>query len=115
VTAASWSRRCTTPSDGRGEIPTAGLPPWPGGPALVDALNATLVDLARRHGAAVADAHRRFLGHGVAAGDPAQPEARPANRDLWYRGVIEPNAWGAHAIRRTWWTALHHSDSPAPE
>jgi hypothetical protein len=32
--------------------------------------------------------------------------ARPANRDLWYCGAIEPNAWGAHEIRRTWWQAL---------
>ncbi len=72
------------PSDGVGEVPTAGLPAWPDGPGLVAALNQALTALARRHGAAVADVHRRFLGHGTAAGDLAQSDPRPANRDLWY-------------------------------
>jgi hypothetical protein len=83
------------PSDGTGHIATAGLS-WPDGPALVRALNAELAGLAQRHGAVVADLHARFLGHGVNAGDPAQPDARPTNRKLWYCGLIEPNAWGAH-------------------
>jgi lysophospholipase L1-like esterase len=95
------------PSDGTGEIATAGLPAWPQGLALIRTLNTTLVDLAHRHGAMAADVHGRFLGHGVAAGDPAQTDARPTNDNLWYCGVIEPNAWGAAQIRRTWWTALH--------
>jgi hypothetical protein len=42
----------------------------------------------------------------VSSGDPGQPDPRPANSDLWYCGVIEPNAWGAHQIRATWWHAL---------
>jgi hypothetical protein len=42
----------------------------------------------------------------VAAGDPAQFDARPANVDMWYCGIIEPNAWGAHHIRAAWWRAL---------
>jgi lysophospholipase L1-like esterase len=94
------------PSDGTGAVPGGSLPPWPDGPHLVNALNAALTDLAGRHGAVVADVHAHFLGHGAAAGDPGQPDPRPANRDLWYCGVIEPNAWGAHEIRRTWWDAL---------
>jgi lysophospholipase L1-like esterase len=98
------------PSDGTGEVPSAGLPPWPHGPALVRALNAALSDLAERHAAVVADVHARFLGHGVHAGDPAQPHPRPTDRRLWYCGVIEPNAWGAHQIRAAWWHALHGSD-----
>jgi lysophospholipase L1-like esterase len=67
------------PSDGAGEVPTAGLPAWPDAPGLVAELNQALTALARRHGAAVADVHRRFLGHGTAAGDPAQSDPRPAN------------------------------------
>jgi lysophospholipase L1-like esterase len=94
------------PSDGTGELPTTALPPWSDGPAVLAALNDALRHLADRHGATVADVHGAFLGHGVTAGDPGQPEARPANRDLWYRGIIEPNAWGAHHIRRTWWDAI---------
>ena len=73
---------------------------------LVQALNTALAEMAGHHGAVVADVHGRFLGHGTAAGDPSQVLARPANRDLWYCGLIEPNAWGAHEIRRTWWQAL---------
>jgi lysophospholipase L1-like esterase len=96
------------PSDGTGHVATAGLF-WPDGSALVRALNTALTDLAQRHGAVVADVHARFLGHGVEAGDPAQPDARPGSRQLWYCGVIEPNAWGAHEIRTAWWQALHDS------
>lgn len=95
------------PSDGTGKVTSSGLPPWPAGPELVQALNAALTDLAERHGAIVADVHGRFLGHGVKAGDPTVPDSRPANRDLWYCGVIEPNAWGANEIRAAWWDALH--------
>jgi lysophospholipase L1-like esterase len=94
------------PSDGTGALPGGALPPWPDAPRLLGALNEVLTGLAHRHGAEVADVHARFRGHGVQAGDPGQPDPRPANRDLWYCGVIEPNAWGAHEIRRTWWDTL---------
>lgn len=94
------------PSDGTGAVPGGTLPPWPDAPRLVNALNAALTELAGRHGAAVADVHAHFLGHGSAVGDPGQPDPRPADRNLWYCGVIEPNAWGAHEIRRTWYEAL---------
>ena len=83
------------PSDGTGAVPGGTLPRWPDGPHLVAALNDVLTDLAARHGATV--------------GDPGQPDPRPANRDLWFCSVIEPNAWGAHEIRRTWWEALRQA------
>jgi hypothetical protein len=69
-------------------------------------LNRALRVLAADHGALVANVHTRFLGHGLAAGDPTQPAARPANRDLWYCGLIEPNAWGASEIRAAIWETL---------
>ena len=97
------------PSDGTGAVPGDALPPWPDGPHMVRALNAALTGLAQRHGAQVADVHGHFLGHGSAAGDPGQRDSRPANRDLWFCGVIEPNAWGAHEIRRVWWRTLHRA------
>jgi len=98
------------PSDGTGAVPSGALPPWPDGPRLVGALNDVLAELAGRHGAQVADVHRHFRGHGAQAGDPGQPDPRPANRDLWYCGVIEPNAWGAYEIRRTWWRTLNRAE-----
>jgi lysophospholipase L1-like esterase len=101
------------PSDGTGEIPTAGLPAWSDAVQLVAELNQALTAIAARHSAAVADVHRRFLGHGTAAGDPAQSDPRPANRRLWYCGVIEPNAWGAAEIRRAWWDSLADTTNPA--
>ena len=82
-------------------------PRWIDGPAVVQALNAALTGLARRHGALVADVHGWFLGHGATAGAPSQVLSRPASRNLWYCNLIEPNAWGAHEIRRTWWQVLH--------
>jgi hypothetical protein len=60
-------------------------------------------------GAVVAGVHAHFAGHGAAAGDPGQPDPRPADRRLWYCGVIEPNAWGAHEIRCTWWRAIEQA------
>jgi hypothetical protein len=67
--------------------------------------------LATEHRALVADVHARFLGHGLAAGDPTQPAARPPDRDLWYCGLIEPNAWGASQIRASFWEALRRAGS----
>jgi lysophospholipase L1-like esterase len=94
------------PSDGTGDAPRLGLPIWPAALDLLAELNQALRMLAREHGALVADVHGRFLGHGLAAGDPAQSDPRPSNRDLWYCGLIEPNAWGASEIRTTFWEAL---------
>jgi len=95
------------PSDGTGETWKAGLPPWPDVVDVVAELNAALRAVAGKHGALVADIHGRFLGHGLRAGNPAQPDARPRDRALWYCNVIEPNAWGADAVRGAFWEALH--------
>src|ERR671917_999311 len=95
------------PSDGTGDASRLGLPPWP---LVVDALaelNTALREAASEHGARVADIHGYFLGHGLRAGNPAQGDPRPANQDLWFCNVIEPNAWGASAVRAAFWDALH--------
>jgi lysophospholipase L1-like esterase len=94
------------PSDGSGDADRLGLPAWPQALELLAELNRSLGALAAEHGALVADAHARFLGHGLAAGDPAQPAARPPHRGLWYCGLIEPNAWGASEIRAAFWDTL---------
>ena len=94
------------PSDGSGDASRLDLPPWPEALALLVELNQVLRALAEEHQALVADVHGRFLGHGLAAGDPTQPAARPPDRSLWYCGLIEPNAWGASEIRAAFWETL---------
>ncbi|MDP8930646.1 MAG: SGNH/GDSL hydrolase family protein [Actinomycetota bacterium] len=96
------------PSDGTGDSARLGLSPWPEGVEVLAQLNSALVAAAAGHDALVADIHQRFLGHGVLAGDPSQPSARPPGRDLWYCNLIEPNAWGASQVRAAFWGALHH-------
>lgn len=95
------------PSDGTGDALRMGLPPWPEAVDVVAELNAELRGVAAEHGARVADIHGYFLGHGLRAGNPAQGDPRPANRDLWFCDVIEPNAWGASTVRAAFWDALH--------
>ena len=97
------------PSDGIGDTTSVGLPPWPGVVGVLAELNETLREVAGRHGAAVAEIHERFLGHGLAVGDPGQGDPRPADRELWYCDVIEPNAWGASGVRASFWAALGHA------
>lgn len=94
------------PTDGTGDFSWAGLPPIEGGLKLLEALNAAIRAAAARHGAVVADLHAAFLGHGAQAGDITRPDSHPENRELWLCGHIEPNAWGAQAIRDTWRAAL---------
>ena len=94
------------PSDGTADAAKVGLPPWPDVVDVIAHLNDGLRVVAGRHGALVAEIHATFLGHGLASGDPGQPDARPTNRDLWYCLVIEPNAWGADGVRRAFWKAL---------
>jgi lysophospholipase L1-like esterase len=94
------------PSDGTSQAWRVGLPPWPDVAEVVVELNETLKAVAAEHGALVADIHQRFLGHGLQAGNPAQPNPRPRDRTLWYCNIIEPNAWGADAVRAAFWAAL---------
>jgi lysophospholipase L1-like esterase len=94
------------PSDGTADAARVGLPPWPEVVDVLAHLNEALRRLADRQGAAVADIHAKFLGHGLAIGNPGQPDPRPDDRALWYCDVIEPNAWGANAVREAFWEAL---------
>jgi lysophospholipase L1-like esterase len=95
------------PSDGTGDAAHLGLPPWPDAVAVIGELNATLREVAAAHGAAVAEIAETFHGHGLHAGDPTRREPRPAQRDLWFCNLIEPNAWGAGGVRDAFWAAMH--------
>ncbi len=100
------------PSDGTGEAWRVGLPPWPDVVDVLAELNAALRAVASEHGSVVADIHGRFLGHGLQAGNPGQPHARPGDRALWYCDIIEPNAWGADGVRAAFWAALQEHGKP---
>ncbi|HWS35270.1 MAG TPA: SGNH/GDSL hydrolase family protein [Actinoplanes sp.] len=102
------------PSDGTGIIPGGGLPAWPRGPHWINTLNRALTGLAARHHTLLADVHRAFHGHGVTAGDPAPADPTPQAPDLWFCGVIEPNTFGARAIRTTWWNTVQAAAEPLP-
>jgi lysophospholipase L1-like esterase len=86
------------PSDGTGRLP--GLEraePLP--LEYLDHFNTHVRDAAAAtRGAALADVHRHFLGHGMKAPEP--------ERWYWRRNPIEPNARGGSEIRRVWWEAL---------
>jgi lysophospholipase L1-like esterase len=99
------------PSDGSGDAGRLGLPPWPEALELLAELNRALRTLAEDHQVLVADVHARFLGHGLATGNPGQAAARPADHGMWYRQLIEPNAWGASEIRAAFWATLERADS----
>jgi lysophospholipase L1-like esterase len=94
------------PSDGTGDASLVGLPPWRAGIEILADLNAELRAVVAEHGARLADIHGHFLGHGLRSGNPAQGDPRPANRDLWYCNIIEPNAWGANGVRTAFWQAI---------
>lgn len=83
------------PSDRLGRIPgvleEAGVLPL----EILDGMNDHIRTLATgTPGTALADVHGRFLGHGASAPEP--------DRWYWRRSLIEPNAVGAHEIRRLW-------------
>jgi lysophospholipase L1-like esterase len=94
------------PSDGTGDGGALNMGAWPSALAWLGLFNNTLKQLAAEHNCQVADINAHFLGHGLSVGDPRQHDPRPENRDLWYCGIIEPNAWGASAIRGLWWETL---------
>ena len=100
------------PSDGTGDTGRLGLPPWPDGVAVIAELNERLRATAAAGGAAVAEIAARFSGHGLSAGDPRSPSARPPDRNLWFCHLIEPNAWGADGVRAAFWEACRQA-SPA--
>jgi lysophospholipase L1-like esterase len=60
--------------------------------------NGGIADLCQWRGAALADIHRHFLGHGVTA-----PEDE---RWYWRGSIIEPSARGASEVRRLWLRGL---------
>ena len=87
------------PSDRMGRIPgildNVGVLPL----SALDAINGHLRRIASSAaGVALADAYLSFLGHGASV-----PES---DRWYWHRSPLEPNARGAHELRRVWLATL---------
>jgi lysophospholipase L1-like esterase len=94
------------PSDRTGRIPgvleDAGVLPL----SVLEGMNAHIARLADgTPNTAIADVYTHFIGHGASA-----PEA---DRWYWRRSLVEPNAQGAHEIRRVWRDAIDTADADA--
>ncbi|UCD72378.1 MAG: hypothetical protein JSW70_05120 [Syntrophobacterales bacterium] len=74
--------------------------------ALFRAFNEAIYDIGESYGAHIADIYSHFLGHGSHHADPTNPHYCPDDPSYWYVQEIEPNARGAHEVRRLFWEAL---------
>ncbi len=94
------------PSDRTGHIPgvleEAGTLPL----SVLDGMNDHIRALAfGTPYAALADVYAHFLGHGASVAEE--------HRWYWRRSLVEPNAHGAHEIRRVWRRTLDAVDADA--
>ncbi len=94
------------PSDGVGDLLTPGQPLIRGLDILARVNDAIREMAEAEAGTVLVDLHAAFLGHGLHAGDPANPHHHPADPTPWLTELIGPTARGADAIRRLWWRAL---------
>ena len=78
--------------------------------ALFHAFNKAILDIGKSYGAHIADIYSHFLGHGSHHGDPETPHYCPEDPSCWFVQEIEPNARGAHEVRRKFWEALKRGD-----
>jgi lysophospholipase L1-like esterase len=74
---------------------------------LFYAFNKAVLDIGGSYGATIADIYSHFLGHGSHHGDPKNPHYCSEDPSSWYVQEIEPNARGAHEVRRLFWEALN--------
>jgi lysophospholipase L1-like esterase len=87
------------PSDRLGRIPGVLEAAGPLPLSVLDGMNERIRTLARgTPGVRLADVYAHFLGHGASVPSP--------ERWYWRRSLVEPNALGAHEIRRVWRDAL---------
>jgi lysophospholipase L1-like esterase len=71
---------------------------------LFHAFNKVILDLGKSYGAQIADIYSHFLGHGS---QQLRRKGLTKPDDYWYTQEIEPNARGAHEVRRKFWEALN--------
>lgn len=90
------------PTDGVGDAPAAGLPPWPGGLAIHAAYNEVIHRVAgARPNVHVVPLYETFLGHGVHCRQFWRRHYRAEDPCYWYGFNLEdPNIRGYDAARR---------------
>ena len=90
------------PTDGVGDIANAGLPEWPDGIRLLEAYNAAIERVAKRHGhVRLVDMRGVMLGHGIHCAQSASEHFDAKDPHYWYYSNLEdPNDRGYDAIRR---------------
>jgi len=94
------------PSDGQGHLPGNGFPLWKDSMSVLALFNRTIAEVSRDFPVYLVDTHAHFLGHGLQAGDPGLGWGRANDESVWYTGLVEPNARGAHELRRLFWQAF---------
>lgn len=90
------------PSDGVGDPPAAGLPPWNDCLAILGAYNEAIHRAAAaRPNVHLVPMHAEFLGHGVHCAQPWREHYQRKDPSYWYGVNLEdPNNRGYDAIRR---------------
>jgi lysophospholipase L1-like esterase len=90
------------PTDGSGDIETAGLPAWPDGTKLLAAYNQIISRCAARHPQVhLINLHDAFLGHGIHCIQPWSKHYDSKDPHYWYYENLEdPNERGYDVIRR---------------
>jgi len=97
------------PTDGTGSVPGSGFPFWSDSMPVLERFNRTIAEVVQEFPARLVDIHRHFRGHGAWVKEPASSRGRADDRATWYTQFIEPNARGAHEIRRLFWDAFLQS------
>jgi len=94
------------PTDGTGGIPGSEFPRWGASMHLLELFNRTIAEVTQEFPVELVDIHSHFLGHGVRAQDETFIHYHPEDPTVWYTQLIEPNARGAHEIRRCFYEAF---------
>jgi len=97
------------PTEGTGEVSDSGFPPWTDSTHVLKLFNQTVAEVAHDFPVQLVDIYSHFLGHGVRTQEPTSSHYRPRDPTVWYTQLVEPNARGAHEIRRLFWQAFQRS------
>jgi len=97
------------PTDGTGSVPGSTFPLWDDAMPVLERFNRTIAEVVQDFPAQLVDIHRHFRGHGAWVKGPTSSHGPADDQATWYTQFIEPNARGAHEIRRLFWDALLRS------